>query len=252
MNRGREGHGLTEPGEEYIPADFIPRVVSRPLALIRLTMFGSNPDRLFLNYRMRQFMQLLHATQLSVDVTSTDPRITYLPFKSDLFDSAFKVTIAQPTGQNRQFDVIGTPTANMSSGFSQQSWNISVGDAGLVTVVKRRGASESNAFYLTADTPVPLAGSDLKIFLHGAPSGTQLSVESTVRPVMDVADVLNGTAAAIGQYGVAEIFPTMPSEPVATWKRIWDTHPHSTMKFAAMLLAIAYRTAQLPQEVQHG
>lgn len=252
LNCGRAGHSVQEPGEEYIPEGFIPRQLTPPLRLIRNTLFGGVPDRLFMNYRMRQIMQLMHATVLAVDITADDPRVTYLPFKQDFFNDVFKTTIEQVAGPARRFDVVGTHTSNMSSGIARQLWEVSVLEGGLVNVTKRRGTPETREHYVVTDVAVPLHGSELQIYLHNALAGTSLRIESLARPAFDVATVLTGSAAVVEQYGFDEIFPTIAAEPVATWKRVWLEHPDSAMKFTAMLLAIAHRTSQLPQEVKVG
>ncbi len=250
MNRGRDGFNLTDAGEEYIPDDFIPRALNRPLSLVHSTLFGNNPDRLFMNYRMRQIMQLMHATPLTEDIVADDARLTYLPFKSDLFDQAFKLTVTRLAGPALQLHVTGEHVSNMSLGLSRQLWDVTVAEAATVVVTKRRGTPETREF--PQGQPVPLIGSGLKVFLQSAPVGYQVQIESMARPELDVASVLSGTAAALGEYGLGDIFPSMPPEPVATWYRIWNEHPASAMKFTAMLLAIAYRISQMPQEVRHG
>ncbi len=248
LNRGREGHGLNEVGEEYIPADFIPRALNRPLSLIHSTLFGNSPDRMFMNYRMRQIMQLMHATPLAVDLLDDDPRITYLPFKDDLFEKAFKLSITQLAGPEIVLHIVGEHVSNMSLGLSKQTWDVTVGNDATVTVSKRRGIPATETF--DQHVPVPLIGSGLQAFLQDAPAGYKVQIESLARPGMDVSTVLSGTAAALGEYGLGDIFPMLAPEPVATWQRIWEDHPASAMKFTAMLLAIAYRTAQMPQEVR--
>ena len=249
MNRGREGHRLTDPGEEYIPANYRVRIVDRPLALLRTTLFGNNPDRLFLNYRMRQLMQVIHATQLAPDLLLDDARITYLPFHDDLFTDAFRVRVTQPPGQQLPVDVTGTHVANMSAGLTTQAWDVSVGGDGAVTVVSLLGAPDSRDLTVINDSPVPLHGSALQLYLHGATTGTRFRVDSAARPELDIAAVLNNTAAAMGQQGLSGLLPVVAGSPLITWQRIWNAHPDAVVKFAAMLLAIAYRTSQMPQGV---
>jgi hypothetical protein len=250
LNHGRDGHSVQEAGEEYIQEGFIPRQLTAPLRLIRNTLFGSVPDRLFMNYRMRQIMQLMHATELANDISVEDPRITYLPFKQDFFNDVFKAAISRTAGPTWRYTVIGEHVSNMSSGLSRQVWELSILEGGEVVVTKRRGVVETRSHYVITDTPVPLHGSDLQIYLHGAPTGTSLRIESLARPAFDIATVLSSTVAVIEQYGFDEIFPATATEPVATWKRIWLAHPDAAMRFTAVLLAIGYRTSQLPQEMK--
>lgn len=248
MNRGREGHGLTEFGEEYISPDFIPRVLNGPLKLVQRTLFGSKPDRLFLNYRMRQIMQLMHASPMRDDITQDDPRITYLPFKTDLFEQAFAVTISLINGPAIMVHAYGDYVSNMSAGLTKQLWDVEVTGANEVTVTKRYGRPETQVLTIIGDAPVPLIGSGLTVLIHQAPIGFHIQVSATARPAMDVSQLLNGMTSALGQTGLSDIFPVMPPEPVATWQVIYNTYPATVMRFTALLLAISYRTAQMPQE----
>lgn len=248
LNRGRDGQSLMQPGEEYIPADFVPRVVPQQFVLLRSMLFGTNPDRLFLNYRMRQLMQLIHSTPLAQDVLADDPRITYLPFKDDLFQSAFKATITQTAGPAWPIDVRGEYVVTSGSSLMRQLWTITVGEAGTVTVTKRRGVVEQAVTVVVADTPVSLPSSTMQVYLHNAPAGCTFQIEVTARPVGDLGSIMSGATAVVGNQ-LDTIFPTITDDtsPLATWKQIWLKHPDNPMKYAAMLLAMAYRIGQMPQ-----
>lgn len=76
-----------ELGEEIVPPDFIPAALPGSINTLRRTLFGADPDRVMLNYRARQLMQVLHSTPLVEYVTSLDSRITY-DFSDDPFSNA--------------------------------------------------------------------------------------------------------------------------------------------------------------------
>jgi hypothetical protein len=86
MNVGHDGHGIDELGEEFIDPLFVPRHLPPGMQSMHRILFGSVRDRLFMNYRMRQIMQIMHASPLEQDLLVQDSRITYLPFKPDLFN----------------------------------------------------------------------------------------------------------------------------------------------------------------------
>ena len=94
INTGRNGHGLDEPGEEFIDTDFVPRHLPPGMASIHRVLFGGVSDRLFMNYRIRQIMQIMHATPLEQDIYIPDNRVTYLPFKDDLFSMTTEFDLA--------------------------------------------------------------------------------------------------------------------------------------------------------------
>lgn len=249
MNRKRNGHGLDTFGEEYIPAEFVPKKLNVALSLAHRTLFGGKPDRVYVNYRMRQIMELMHATPLAVDIVDKDPRITYLPFKQDLFADAFKIEVTRISGPARVVHVAGTHTTNFSSGIVQQLWDVEVTDSGQARVWKRREPFADNSYAFDDKTPVPLAGSELKLYLHDAPVGYRLQIQSNARPTLDISELLRQLSTAFGERGLQEVFPPIAPEPVATWARIWNESHLSAMRFTALLLAIAHRIEQMPQEV---
>lgn len=68
-----------ELGEEFVP-EFAPLYLPRSLDRVHKILFGKQPIRQELNYKLRCIMQLLHATELAEFVLQLDPRVTYLPF----------------------------------------------------------------------------------------------------------------------------------------------------------------------------
>ncbi len=249
LNRGREGHGLDEYGEEYIPTSFVPRKLNQALSLAHSALFGGSPDRLFLNYRMRQLMQLMHASPMESDILHKDSRVTYLPFKDDLFEAAFRVELNQLAGPSTIVHVSGMHDANMSAGIVEQLWDVEVTGLNEVTVNKRRKPLQTATYAWFDDNPIPLAGSNLSIHLHTATVGYRAQVRSRARPAMDISEVLAGLSTAFGERGLQEVFPPLAPEPVATWYRIWNESHLSAMRFTALLLAMAERIDQMPQEV---
>ena len=53
---------------------------------MRLALYGHDPDRATMLYRVRQFLAVLHATPLVEFVTADDPRLTYLPLATGVFE----------------------------------------------------------------------------------------------------------------------------------------------------------------------
>ena len=86
------------PGEEQIPVLFKPVRLTPPLERARRLLFGNIPDRLMLNYRARQYMTLIHSTDLGSYVTELDSRITYWPPKDEVFFSGYAPVISQYAG----------------------------------------------------------------------------------------------------------------------------------------------------------
>src|ERR1700733_15786498 len=74
------------PGFEFVDPAYAPRTLPTPLQDIYRLLFGDSPDQALLNWRLREYMGILHSSEVSEYVLALDPRITYLPFNDDLLD----------------------------------------------------------------------------------------------------------------------------------------------------------------------
>lgn len=63
-------------GEQLIDPTFVALALPQYLLDIRHRLFGAAPDRQFMNYRLAQYMNVLHATELLDYLTALDPRMT--------------------------------------------------------------------------------------------------------------------------------------------------------------------------------
>jgi len=248
LNRSREGSGLDTPGEEYIPADFVPRQADSMIARIQRILFGTQPDRIYLNYRARQIMQLLHATPLGRDVTLDDRRITYLPFNAELFTEAFGTTVTRLEGPAAVVTVGGVYEADYSLGRTEAIWDVEVTAPGVANVDLRRGSLISQQLSFDASSPVILPDSQLLLYMADAVTGFKARVRSVARPTLDLSRLMTRVTQTLSSSDIVKLFPPGAAEPVSEWEEVWRTHPATAWRFAALLLAIARHTSTLPQE----
>src|SRR5581483_2043121 len=73
----------TYPGEEYVPPGFVAQWMPPNLQQVWNVLFGYSPDRAMVNYRLRQYMPLVHAAELEQYVLALDQRVTYWPLYDD-------------------------------------------------------------------------------------------------------------------------------------------------------------------------
>lgn len=65
-------------GEEYIPAEFAPVVLTPALRELHTDLFGTIADDLTLNYKLAQYLQALHSSEAGDHYArQLDPRISY-------------------------------------------------------------------------------------------------------------------------------------------------------------------------------
>lgn len=239
MNRGREGNDLRLPGEEYIPANFVRRTQPIWLRRIYARLFGARPDRLFINYRMRQLMQMIHATPLTEFVSIAEGDITYLPFRDELNGRLFQQMVT-PAGAAY---LHGGHSADEAIGQTAYAWTVQLIAADTVRVTSQLPVATHVDVAVTfsngLSSVIPLLPKKLTTRFNTNDVGFSYRVQSTVRPTTDIATVL--ASAFSGEEGLdtLKLFnPTLAAEQ-SMYYDIWATHPQFVMRYAAACLAIA-------------
>ena len=74
---GSNNPGSSYLGEELVPADYAAITLPSYIENVRRSLFGADPDRAMLNYRIRQLLTLIAGTDLQEYITDLDSRITY-------------------------------------------------------------------------------------------------------------------------------------------------------------------------------
>lgn len=253
INRGRDGSAPDFLGEEFIEPTFVRRQLPSHLVRLHRLLFGREPDRLFLNYRARQLMVILHCTELSEFVTRQDPRITYLPFLStSLFDAAFQATAVQHEGAECQLYVTGEFVADEGRGLAQQSYRLQVLEGNVLQVTRQRPATQLTeiAYSLAGglSLPISLPGSGLSVRFNTPAVGTVWRINIAGKPAGDIGQLLAKIETSLGDEGVLQVFPPPYTEPVATFKRVWDEHSSFLYRISALLLAAIEQMDAAPQE----
>lgn len=167
------------PGEEYIPPDFQSVRLPTSIQRVRSVLFGDRPDRLMLNYRTRELLQLLHATELREFLTDLDPRITY-QFGSDFADMGTGLVVTQLAGDSRiKLDVIGDLSAAYGQNNLYREWELEVltTTAADVTQIKPSRSTEEVEYDpgSTRSSAISLPGSALSVKFN---TGHYVAVES--------------------------------------------------------------------------
>lgn len=251
------GYGQ-QPGDEFVPPTYLAAVLPSYLQQVHKVLFGSGPDRIQLNYRVRQCLGLLHRTELVEFVTDLDPRITYDVLPADeLFDSLFQ-TVVQPLADTTdQLFIQGKATKeNTGEGRLQDQW-----------LLTRTSSSQVEMVYLSR--PSVLTESAILFYTHGLSSridlpgeaglgfkleeGTDGSwyIESTVRPVRSLDQILAELDVLTEDIRL-ELFGVGSSqgstEPFRTFRNLYRYHPELHYRLGGLLLATIYQTDLLVKE----
>lgn len=130
---------LQQPGDEFIPGTYRKLQLPGYLVGLRSILFGTAPDRMFINYRVRQLMTMLHTTELAEFVTDLDNRVTYWPStKRDFFDETVfvpRLTVVNVHAPSRVY-IRGVPTADEALGRLNELWAITLIGGNRVRITK--------------------------------------------------------------------------------------------------------------------
>jgi hypothetical protein len=237
-----------QPGDEYVPTDFV-AVRSLPAYLLNLraTLLGTDPDRVYGNYRARQYMALLHATELVEFVTELDPRITYDVDNPDLFPaSLFGVEV--PNNYIHVIGELGPPDVN---GRCYHEWDINILTGSTLAVTRhtkpQQYSVQEYAFTAGLSNAMSLVGSTAKFKISDGPA-SNWTVRGYARPQKDLGEILGelestGTPYLNQLFGVGS--PTAASEPFKTFRNLWFQHPELAYRLGGLLLAVIYRMEEL-------
>lgn len=246
LNRdGNHGYGYDYPGEEFVLPAFRAKAVPTFLNGALRMLFGSSPDRLFLNYRMRQIMSLLHSTELEEFVLLPDSRVTYWPMVDDGFVDTFTNTVEQYLGPYTRIFVIGMAAADDGAGKSELQWKLRYYVSGqhYIEITRQTPVGAPEVMELTftdsLSEEVPLSGSAIRFRIEQPiAGGVEWIVTVRATPAIDFGVTLQKAIQLIGQSGIDNLFLSA-TEPVPTLKTVWETHPLFAYRYSAMLLAIA-------------
>lgn len=274
---------LQIPGEELIPEEFAPLRLPTFLKIIRSVLFGASPDRLMLNYRLREILTLLHASELGEFVLDLDSRITYATSgRSELFDfPSFIIEsyagLRFPNIEQDQvvLSTMGDLPPSDESGGTDFQW--------LVIVMGLSATREERAWYVeqrrpggrrmttegivcvphpkSLSAPVSLSGDGRAPFVRlFSPNDfvhmavyytTSFLVTAAQRPSKTLAE-LEAQLRTLGEATLLPLFNVGSTlggqEPWQTFYRLWTKHPEFPYRMGGLLLALIYQTEQL----RHG
>jgi hypothetical protein len=234
---------------EYVPPSF--RTVPVPLAVqsARNVLFGPRPDAVMLDYRLRQYMAMLHATELAEFVIADDPRITYTPGDRSMTDFDFTPAIL-PIGHDVPLFLTGDQPTSID-GRMTYAWQIKVliaGRPGPVAAVTRRSPSAGYTEYAISyannlSNAFPLDGSPLLACFNsvGIVDGITWNVNCLAPPLRDPGQI-TADLGVVGANILGELFGFAGLEPYRTWSALWASNQPLPYRLGSVLLAVAART----------
>jgi hypothetical protein len=220
------------PGEEYVPPEFRRRPMPMECRNPWRVLFGSNPDRAYKNFRLRQYMTVLHTSDLAPEVLAFDSRVTYWPLRASdkRFDGFGTTTVSALPQTVGELLVGGQLTANDGRGQSRFEWRVSVESGNRVSVNYHQfdvtfTDGLSNAFTI---------GQGLTGRVRENVDDAWV-VEALARPGRDLGAVV---ATLTKSLGASEAFLFGPEQELG---ELWRRHDFLPLKLSALLVALGRR-----------
>lgn len=235
-------------GDEYIPPEFVSLSLPGAITTIRNYLFAADPDRVFLNYRVRQYLTLLHSTDLEQFLLELDPRITYDVDATDMFDNS---VFGLPEVEGLFFlEELGSPDAN---GKCSHKWKLTRRTLGVVSVERQSSPAQYTLQPFTVtdglSSRIVLVGSGASFRLQDGifGVGSVARVSAYARPTRALGDV-ESDLLSLGREPIWEVFgigtPQVASEPFKTLWNLWQRHDQLPYRLGSLLVALILQTEE--------
>lgn len=244
---GATNPGIDFPGEQYVPADFVPLVMPSALETGRRILFGALPDRCLLNWRLQELLTCIHACELDNYLQDLDGRSTYWPFNSSLLDQHLaSPTAVQVSGADQLLHFVGNRRGAPLDDRIYLQWSLTVLNATAVSITSTDSRGNSR---ITAAAYTTSGGLSSAVALPGSPLAVQFSdVINTrwnltwlARPKRSILDVCNEAETRLHGDLRSRVFPIELGEPYQTFNNLWYDHDQWPYRLAGLTLSLAYR-----------
>lgn len=233
------------PGDEYVPP-YAAMTWPGYLANLRTALFGRSPDRAMLNYRLRQFMAVLHASPLDEHVRAFDPRITYdLGQSNDLYpDTVFQAEVVRIGGAGN-LSVLGNPAPPDVTGQMRHVVRVDVSTATTLTVARQSPPTSETRVAVSLHSNglsdlIDLPGTGYQFRVDTAAAGAAWMVTILNRPQTDLGQ-LTANLSVLGDSTLGQLFGTEQVEPWLSYRNLWNQCHELPLRLGAVLLAMAHR-----------
>lgn len=251
LNRdGRQVHESADMAAEMVPSDYRPLVLPSWMVAIRAVLFGGQPDILTMNYRLRQYLTLLHVGPLSEYVTRLDSRISYWPWRDDQpFEQQGTTTVVQTSGTaDHALFVVGDPVADEMNGWMRYEWDVAVGahDDLRIEATAPRSIVTVSDYDVTAglSSLAVLPGSSLQIRCQ--PSvGVSWHIESIGMPSRQLQTIVEQLEHLVAGDTGARLFASKAPQPSGTFRRLWEQKRSITDRLSGLLMSLVYRMEEV-------
>jgi len=255
LNRSSTEVGAGQFGYEYVQPNY--QAVRLPSLLFNLvrTLFGSAPDVAGMNYRLRQYMPLLHAAEIVQYTLMDDPRITYDLTDDRLFREPHKPLVGLQYGSTQASFVIPDGSLETDTGKLEYQWAVIGSDFstyGLIELAPNT-VQAPNGWANGLSNPLPLPDSGgISVCLSGSnmPASDSFQISLLKKPKTAITDI-PGILEHVLTEGVAEaLFGAGTPDRFKQFADWWYHSEQLHFRLAGVLLALAHRTDLVRQGIR--
>lgn len=229
--------------EELVEASFSAVSLPQFLRSVHTVLIG-NSDNALANYRLRQYMKILHSTEFAEYVTALDPRVTYVNEK-DMLATPFGPSYAALNGSPVALYFAG---AVDSAQRLAHDWVVEVMDNVTVRSTYLQEPKEASVVVGSSSgltDLIPMVGQPgFKIRLGSdtpLPVGAKWDVRFFTQPREDVANTF-ARLERLSETTLAALFPRR--DPFNVFRELWKKHFMLQYKMSGLLLAYVYHAEE--------
>lgn len=234
--------GITGFAEEPIPSSFVPVTVTSAIQRVRRVLFGTSPDREFVNYRTRQIMTVLRASRYNEYLTYHDTRVCY----RDENISDLPHQVDGPEANIGSLVLVGKSTGQDAAGFFRFTYTVTVLDESTVKLqrVNPAGTTFSLDYALDgtqASGLLSLHGSGLNFRLFQPAVGDFWNVTLFLVPSKDLGSLI-ASLDVVGDDVLSSLFGQDDKEPYQSFANLWNFSTSLPDRLMGIVSAMVFRT----------
>jgi len=244
--------GSSRPGanfflEEFVEPSFMPTVLPGYLTALHDALFGRDTDDGFINFRLRQYMLVLHNTEFVSYVTGLDPRITYANKPSpEVQRSSTNAVALNAEGEDIAIAFEGAATNRDARVVLRWVLEVPDGSSAKVTFEptnKFAVYSVTCGGQMSSLIPLyPYMKYSVRIINPTIPVSAKWELSVFQPPTAGLNDVM----AALEKMDPAVLSQLFAgSTPYSTFKDLWNKHNLLPYRLSGVLLAWVYRVEAL-------
>jgi len=249
LNRQANFPGHYRELGEYVPPNYEPLKLPGYLQRIRQQLFGSNPDRLYAEYRTRQYITILHSTEFAGEMTRWDSRITYDPTTN----STDLLLDRDGLCDTQYLSFVGDVQSEDNTGLARHEWLITRAPHGHIKIVRTTEPAETIARRVTIHQHLsellPLPGTEAQFrFRDSLPVEDTQHVVADVKPRRSLPEIV--AAISAGEFSdIWRLFHSPKQLPgdYQSWENLWLQHDELAYKLTGLLLAVIWRAEERRQ-----